>query len=277
MKKKRRKIRFKWKNIFVFIIFNICLVVVSISLINIISWKIDSTRTDKQIIKIQEEVVIQEVTDIENVDIIEEEEIPKFNPYWDYIQMDMISVDFTNLKELNKQVVGWIQVNGTNINYPFVQADNNEYYLNHSYDKSRNSAGWVFLDYRNNIGTNDKNMIIYAHGRTDKTMFGTLKNTLNNDWINNTNNHVVRISTGKENTLWQVFSVYRIPTTSDYIQIDFASDTEYKEFLDVLVKRSINDFGVELTSSNRILTLSTCYNKKEKVVLHAKLIKKEAR
>lgn len=277
MKKKRRKIRFKWKNIFVFIIFNICLVVVSISLINIISWKIDSTRTDKQIIKIQEEVVIQEVTDIENVDIIEEEEIPKFNPYWDYIQMDMISVDFTNLKELNKQVVGWIQVNGTNINYPFVQADNNEYYLNHSYDKSRNSAGWVFLDYRNNIGTNDRNMIIYAHGRTDKTMFGTLKNTLNNDWINNTNNHVVRISTGKENTLWQVFSVYRIPTTSDYIQIDFASDTEYKEFLDVLVKRSINDFGVELTSSNRILTLSTCYNKKEKVVLHAKLIKKEAR
>ena len=97
--------------------------------------------------------------------------------------MNLINVDFQELKSTNNQTVGWIQVNGTNINYPFVQANDNKYYLTHSFDKSHNTSGWVFLDYRNNIQTLDKNTILYAHGRIDKTMFGTLKNILNNDII----------------------------------------------------------------------------------------------
>ena len=55
------------------------------------------------------------------------------------------------LKKINNDVRGWIQVNGTNINYPFVQTNNNDFYLKHSFDKSYNSSGWIFLDYRNNI------------------------------------------------------------------------------------------------------------------------------
>lgn len=93
--------------------------------------------------------------------------------------MNMINVNFNDLKKTNPDIVGWIKVNGTNINYPFVQSKDNKYYLTHSFNKSYNSAGWVFLDYRNN-NTNNKNTIIYAHGRTDKTMFGTLKKVLNN-------------------------------------------------------------------------------------------------
>ena len=92
--------------------------------------------------------------------------------------MKMIIVDFNDLKRTIPNVVGWVKVNGANINYPFVQANDNKYYLTHSFNKSYNAAGWVFLDYENN-NTNNKNTIIYAYGRTDKTMFRTLRKVLN--------------------------------------------------------------------------------------------------
>ena len=190
--------------------------------------------------------------------------------------MNMINVDFNSLKRTNPDVVGWLKVNGTNINYPFVQSSDNEYYLTHSFNKSYNGAGWVFLDYRNN-GTNNKNTIIYAHGRSNKTMFGTLKNVLNNGWLNNTNNYVIKISTETENSLWQIFSVYRIPTTSDYLQTNFNDETEYQNFLDMIKDRSSYNFDTNVASTDNIITLSTCYNNSDKMVVHAKLIKKESK
>ena len=191
--------------------------------------------------------------------------------------MNMISVDFFDLKEVNKDVVGWIQVNGTNINYPYVQTDNNEYYLTHAFDKRKNSVGWVFLDYRNRNDLTDKNNIIYAHGRYDKTMFGSLRNALTNGWLNNKNNYVIKISTPNGSSLWQVFSIYHIPTTSDYLQIDFNSDEEFLKFTQKLINRSAHNFNTSVTKDDKILTLSTCYNDKERVVLHAKLIKREVK
>ena len=164
-----------------------------------------------------------------------------------------------------------------NINYPFVQTTDNNYYLTHSFNKSYNSAGWVFLDYRNNLQTLNKNTIIYAHGRTDKTMFGTLKNILTNDWINNTDNYVIKLSTEYENTLWQVFSAYHIPTTNDYLKINFNNNESFIEFTNMLINRSQFDFNTTINENDHILTLSTCYNSSEKMVIHAKLIKKETR
>lgn len=131
------------------------------------------------------------------------------------------------------------------------------------------------MDYRNN-NTNNKNTIIYAHGRTDKTMFGTLRKVLNNDWLNNTDNFVIKISTETENSLWQIFSVYHIPTTSDYLKRDFNDDKEYQNLLDMIKNRSSHNFNTNVTSTDNILTLSTCYNN-EKMVVHAKLIKKEVK
>ena len=158
-----------------------------------------------------------------------------------------------------------------------MQAKDNEYYLTHSFDKKYNSAGWVFLDYRNTLKDDDKNTILYAHGRYDKTMFGSLKNILKSNWYKNKDNHVIKLSTEKENTLWQVVSVYHIKTTSDYIQTEFSSDEEYQALLDELINRSAYKFNTTVSSKDKILTLSTCYNEKERVVMHAKLIKKEIR
>ena len=273
--KMNNKIKLKWKNIILILIFLILFITLNISIYNIIKWKLDSNKTNEEINTIQENANIEEVQDNKGTEIIKQaKKIPKENPYWDYIKMNMIDVNFDNLKKINSDVVGWIKVNGTNINYPFVQSKDNKYYLTHSFNKSYNNAGWVFLDYRNN-NINNRNTIIYAHGRTDKTMFGTLRKVLNNGWINNTNNYVIKISTEKENSLWQIFSIYHIPTTNDYLQTEFKDEREYQRFLNILKNRSNHNFNTSITSNDTILTLSTCYNDSEKMVVHAKLIKKQ--
>lgn len=269
------KIKLKWKNIILILMFLILFITLNISIYNIIKWKLDSNKTNEEINTIQENANIEEVQDNKGTEIIKQaKKIPKENPYWDYIKMNMIDVNFDNLKKINSDVVGWIKVNGTNINYPFVQSKDNKYYLTHSFNKSYNNAGWVFLDYRNN-NINNRNTIIYAHGRTDKTMFGTLRKVLNNGWINNTNNYVIKISREKENSLWQIFSIYHIPTTNDYLQTEFKDKREYQRFLNILKNRSNHNFNTSITSNDTILTLSTCYNDSEKMVVHAKLIKKQ--
>ena len=273
--KMNNKIKLKWKNIILILMFLILFITLNISIYNIIKWKLDSNKTNEEINTIQENANIEEVQDNKGTEIIKQaKKIPKENPYWDYIKMNMIDVNFDNLKKINSDVVGWIKVNGTNINYPFVQSKDNKYYLTHSFNKSYNNAGWVFLDYRNN-NINNRNTIIYAHGRTDKTMFGTLRKVLNNGWINNTNNYVIKISTEKENSLWQIFSIYHIPTTNDYLQTEFKDEKEYQRFLNILKNRSNHNFNTSITSNDTILTLSTCYNDSEKMVVHAKLIKKQ--
>ncbi len=271
----KNKIKVKWKNIIIISIFLLFIILLIISGYNVIKWKLDSNKMDKEINNIQNTTYIEEIKNNENTKIIKpSEKISKENPYWDYINMNMINVNFTDLKKTNPDVIGWIKVNGTNINYPFVQSKDNDYYLTHSFNKSYNGGGWVFLDYRNN-STNNKNTIIYAHGRSNKTMFGTLKDTLKNSWLSNTNNYIIKLSTETENSLWQIFSIYRIPTTSDYLQIDFNNDLEYQNFLDMIKNRSNHNFNTSITSNDKILTLSTCYNNDDKMVVHAKLIKKE--
>lgn len=266
----------KLSNFIVILISLICVAGVIYSIVNIIKWKMDGDKINEIVDNITEKIEIVEVIDENNVETVEpQEEIDQSNPYWDYIKMKLINVDFNDLKEVNTETVGWIQVNGTNINYPFVQTENNSYYLTHDFEHNYNSAGWVFLDYRNNKDFSDQNTIIYAHGRYDKTMFGTLRNALTNGWLSNTNNYVFKISTPYENSLWQVFSIYHIPTTSDYLRINFATDEEYSEFINLLKGRSAHDFNTSVATTDRIITLSTCYNETERVVLHAKLIKYE--
>ncbi len=273
---KKRKIKIKWGNLTILLIILICTAIFIISIANILKWTIDNKKTDKQTEIITNIKVIEEVTDDENTEIIEQPiTIDKNAPYWNFIKMNLIDADFNELKQINKEVRGWIQVNGTNINYPYVQASDNDFYLNHSFDKSSNGAGWIFMDYRNNPQEFDKNTIIYGHGRSNTSMFGTLKNILKSSWFKDSNNYVIKLATEQENSLWEVFSVYKIPTTSDYLQIKFSSDEEFQNFANKLIERSAYNFNTPVNSTDKIITLSTCWNDEEKVVMHAKLIKNQ--
>jgi len=240
----------------------------------ILEWLKDSHETKATSEEIEEVAEVEEKEDSDDTEIIEQDE-PEESLYWKYIKTSLLDVNFSELHNMNSDTIGWIRVGGTNINYPFVQTSNNDYYLKHSFDKSYNSAGWVFADFRNKIDGSDRNMIIYAHGRYDTTMFGSLRNILTSGWLDNTDNYIVRTSSENENALWQVFSTYRIPTTNDYIQTNFHSDKEFDTFVNMLKDRSAHDFNTKVSGMDRILTLSTCYSKTERVVLHAKLIKRE--
>jgi len=270
----RKKIQ---RNRFLLFIGFICIIIFIYSLFQIYCWLKDSRAIEHEMVEINEIVTVTQTVETqekqEKIEVVESKSEPKSSLYWDYIQMNLIDVDFSKLKKVNSDVKGWIQVNGTNINYPFVQTTNNDYYLNHSITKQTNSAGWVFMDYRNNAKSFNRNTILYAHARVNKYMFGTLKNTLKNSWLNNTNNHIIKISTESHNALWQVFSIYHIPTTNDYIQTNFSTDDEFLTFANMLKNRSIYNFNTILDKNDKILTLSTCYGNDEKLVVHAKLIK----
>lgn len=263
--KKRKKLNVK--NLCLLIFFLVMLIVFLFSLIKVIMWIIDNNNTNDIIKKVANTYEINEKS-YDNEVIINENEK---DIYFDYMKLKFIDVDINKLKTFNPDTIGFIKVMGTNINYPFVQNIDNDYYLNRSYDKTYNNAGWIFLDYRNNE-FNDKNTIIYGHGRINGTMFGSLKDTLKSSWQNNKDNYIIKISTEKENSIWQIFSVYKIATTSDYLQTTF-SDNEFESFISLIKGRSSYNFETNVTNEDKVLTLSTCYNDNDKMVVHAKLIK----
>ena len=269
MKNKRRKLN--KKNLCILLTILILFIILIICIIKLILWAIDNSKTNNIIKTVSNKVQVLEI-DNDAAQIVENED-KQNSAYFEYIKMKLIEVDLNNLKTFNSDTVGWIKVEGTNINYPFVQTSDNSYYLTKSFDKKNNDAGWIFLDYRNDINNLDKNTIIYGHGRLNKTMFGSLKDTLNYSWQSNPNNYIIRLSTQNMNSIWQIFSIYKIPTTSDYLKISFTSDEEYQNFIDLIKGRTMFNFNTNVNINDKILTLSTCYNDDEKMVVHAKLIK----
>ena len=272
-KKNQRKKKKNTTWIFV-ILFSIFISIIVFCLIKIFIWGKDNKDTSKVINDITNAVNVTLRDDDDNTELVNDTNEEETSDYWYYIKFPLIDVDITELKEKNSDTVGWINVNNTNINYPFVQTKDNSYYLNHSFDKKYNEAGWVFLDYRNNNDLNNKNTILYAHSRLDKTMFGSLSKVLKSSWYNNKDNHIIRLSTDTENTLWQIFSVYKIPEESYYITTNFNNNEEYNKFFNTIKQRSIHNFNTNLDTNDKILTLSTCYSDTERTVVHAKLIKR---
>lgn len=275
--RKRIKKNNKLKNIYLLICV-IFLIILIYSVLNIVSWFKDNQKIDKQVNDIINNTKVEEVKDNSNTEIIKQEKkIPETSIYWTFLKTPLINVDFDKLKKTNSDTVGWINVSGTNINYPVVQTKDNTYYLTHSFDKTYNKAGWVFMDYRNKMDNINKNTIIYAHSRVNNTMFGSLNKTLKKDWYNNKSNHMIRLSTENINSMWQIFSVYTVPNTNDYIKTVFNNDDEFLDFINLIKNRSKFDFATDVNISDDIITLSTCYKTNERVVVHAKLIKKETK
>lgn len=191
-----------------------------------------------------------------------------------YIKVDKdehYRINFNKLKEKNSDVVGYLRVNNTNIDYVVVKGKDNSYYLSHNFNKDKNIAGWIFMDYKNNLDNKNKNTIIYGHNTADESMFGTLKNTLEEEWYLNNENHKVLYIDEKGTHYYDVFSTYKIDNEDYYLQIDFKSSTDFNNYIDVIKNRSVYNYNVDINENDNILTLSSCANLgKKRVVLHAK-------
>ena len=251
----RRKKNKKYKKaILNLILYIILLSILIYSGIKIFKWYKDKTNNNKIAEQIKSTVIVEEKNEDEN--------------------KDEYTVDFNKLKEQNNETIAWLKVNNTNIEYPVVKGTNNSFYLNHSFDKSSNSAGWIFADYKNKFDNTDKNIVIYGHNMRDGSMFGSMKNILNSDWYENEENTNITLYTENEKCIYKVFSVYRIENEYYYIKTEFKNDNEFEGFIKNLKKRSIKDFNVDVSKEDNILTLSTCANNnKYRVVLHAKKVK----
>lgn len=242
-------------------IVNIILLIVflsmfSFSLYHIILWFKDNKHTDDLAKELSEIKEVKNDTETVEVNVTKR-------------------INFKELKERNSDTVGWIEMKNNNVDYPFVQTTNNSYYLNHSFDKKYTDAGWIWLDYRNNLERDDDNLILYGHARKDKSMFGTLKYALQKDWYTNEENHIITIYLENETRYYQIFSSYHIKTEDYYLTVNFSKREDFQNFLNTLKKRSVYNYGVDVNSDDRILTLSTCYNNTDKTVIHAKLTKIE--
>lgn len=238
----------------------ISIIIIIISLYYIYLWYIDNKKTENILNEIYESANVSS----DNISVDND------------LKIEVENIDFNKLINKNPDTIGWIKVLGTDINYPVVQTNNNDFYLTHSFDKSYNKAGWIFADYINkNLKNNelDKNTIIYGHNRQNNSMFGTLSNVFKEEWLSNKENHYINFSTLNNNMVWEVFSTYTIEKEEYYIQSNFSSDEEYISFLNTIKNRSTYKYDVNISKEDKILTLSTCTNVGEgRTVLHAKLI-----
>ncbi len=192
----------------------------------------------------------------------------------EYIDKDR--VEFDELKKQNKDTVAFIKVNNTRIHYVVVKGKDNDFYLNHNFNKEKNIAGWIFGDFRNNFDETDRNLIIYGHNMKDGSMFDTLIKTIDKEWYTNKDNYIVKLITEKGSYKYKVFSTYSVRAEDYYINTGFNNDKEFDKFVNTLKDRSVYNYGTEVNGTDKILTLSSCIGDgRKRVVLHAKLIEKE--
>ncbi|MBE6153633.1 MAG: class B sortase [Firmicutes bacterium] len=251
-----------------------CLLIVLISLtsIGVVAYK-------NHMIKRQKKEINYIVENNKENEIIKEEKkeqsIQKDNKEELIIKEPRLIENYSDLLLINDETVGWLKVNNTKIDYPVVKGVDNDYYLKHDFYNNENFNGWIFMDYRNNIDTLDKNTIIYGHNMKSGMMFGTLPYVSKEYWYNNNDNLIIYFNTIHEKLNFQIFSIYTIDVTNDYLYTNFSSNQEYLSFIDKIKSRSIKDFGISINEHDKILTLSTCQdNSKKRLVVHAKLIKK---
>lgn len=233
---------------FMLILFGMVLIY---SIYNIFNWYIDG----KDNKKIEEE--------IKKIIVEDEEEIIDENKLND--------VNLEALRSKNNEVVGFIKVNGTNIEYSVLKHKDNSYYLTHSFDKSYNKYGWIFANYENRFDGTDRNITLFGHNMKNGSMFGSLKNVLTSDWQSKEENLKIFFITDEGKYAYEVFSTYKIYKEEFFAKSNFKNDNDFLEFIKTIKSRSNKNYNVEVTENDKILTLSTCYKDNNyRVVLHAK-------
>lgn len=163
-----------------------------------------------------------------------------------------ISIDFEKLKSQYKDVVGWIYCEGTQINYPILQSDNNDYYLRRTVDGKESYAGSIFMDCLNSSDFSDANTVLYGHNMKNNSMFGLVPDYINGD-------------------MYEKHPIWYILTQDVNYRVDFIGGTSVKVGSEVYRNDSISvnkfiknnnrvetNFDSEITERDRLVTLSTC-------------------
>lgn len=190
-----------------------------------------------------------------------------------------IPVDFEALWEHNEDVIAWIQIPGTVIDYPVMQSSSDaeeDYYLDHTYEHESGYPGSIYIQRLNNGDFTDTNTVLYGHNMKDGSMFAGLHKYENADYWED--HSIVYIYTPEHILTYQVFAAV---TYSDILILksyDFTDEDEVQAFIDSLSsQRNMSDLvddEVEVTPKDRMITLSTCIGSKpnNRLIVEAVLI-----
>lgn len=186
-------------------------------------------------------------------------------------------INWQYLKELNPDIIGWIVIPGTNINYPLLKGKTNQYYERRMYDKSGNKYGSIYMDYRNDEVGIAPNTIIYGHNTTNHLMFADLTNYLAPGFLEM--HPYLYIYTESKTIKGQILLAY---ATQEYEENIYLIDVDIKQYMD-MVKKDIKKEEsqgeiIEFKGRGNLITLSTCSfayrfdNPKQRIIVHATII-----
>ena len=159
-----------------------------------------------------------------------------------------------NLSSINSDYKFWINVEGTNIDYPVVQGSDNDFYLNHDFNKNYLPAGSIFLDYRNDFET-DSNSVIYGHHMRNSTMFGQMEKFKDKDFF--ADNKIITLKTDDTTYKYEIFAIGVYDADFGYNDVSFSDEEDFNNFLNKILDKSMYSRDI-VSSKNQIITLSTC-------------------
>lgn len=168
------------------------------------------------------------------------------------------------LKKQNNDIVGWLEIEGTNINYPVLQGKDNDYYLTHNYKKEEVAGGSIFLDKNYDFSIPSSNLLIYGHRNKKGLMFEDLINYKDENFYKE--HPKIRFTTITEDSQYEIMSAFysRVYYKNEknvfryYYFINANNEAEYKEYVENCKKASIYETGVTAKYGEQLLTLSTC-------------------
>ena len=170
---------------------------------------------------------------------------------------------FASLWEMNEDIVGWLSIDGTQVNYPVVQSDDNDYYLHKDFSKADNKYGIPFADCRVDISKPSTNIPIYSHNMKDGQMFGELINYQSLDYYKQ--HPVINFDSLYEEGKYKIVGMFIASTLPEHAPnfeyhnfIEAETDQELMDFANEVLSRSLIVTGVDIQPGDHLITLSTC-------------------
>lgn len=168
------------------------------------------------------------------------------------------------LQKNNSEIVAWIEISGTNINYPVLQTENNDYYMTHDYKKEYSKNGSIFLDKDYDWDIPSSNLLLYGHNNKNGTMFQDLQKYKEENFCKE--HPTIKLTTNKEDVEYEIIAVFlsRVYYKSEtdvfryYYFINAENEEEYNEYVANSKKASLYDTGKTAEYGDQLLTLSTC-------------------
>lgn len=198
----------------------------------------------------------EKVSDIKPIELEEAEERKELKSNENREDFPEMEVDFKALREKNPDTVGWLYVGSCGISYPILQGEDNDYYMNHTFEGTVNSSGAIIMDYRDDKYLKDWNTFIYGHNMKNGSMFGSLKKLLNDETLYDSDPYIYVYLPGYIYR-YKIFSYYKDKPDS---KMYWTADTlqEYRQYIRDALSLSVRELGVETSEENNMVTLVTC-------------------